>query len=73
MLILHCHPFVQAILDSAVFELCLAESVLTFLQTQPTPSKDYVPTVFDNYSTNAMVDGKPVNLGLWDTASREVI
>lgn len=32
---------------------------------------EYVPTVFDNYAVTVMVDGNPVTLGLFDTASQE--
>eukprot|EP01117_Protostelium_nocturnum_P013000 TRINITY_DN4819_c0_g1_i1.p1 TRINITY_DN4819_c0_g1~~TRINITY_DN4819_c0_g1_i1.p1 ORF type:complete len:159 (+),score=49.36 TRINITY_DN4819_c0_g1_i1:128-604(+) len=52
--------------DSHVGKTCLCISYAT--NSFPT---EYVPTVFDNYSTKAVVEGEPIDLILFDTAGDE--
>ena len=52
--------------DGAVGKTCMLMSY-----SMDTFPEVYVPTVLMNYTTNCMVDGRPVSLRLWDTASQE--
>ena len=49
----------------------VAKTSLLYVFTLGEFPTEYHPTVFENYVTDCRIDGKPVQLALWDTAGQE--
>jgi len=55
----------------ALIRIILGKTCLLIVFSKGTFPEDYVPTVFENYVADVEVDGRRVELALWDTAGQE--
>uniref|UniRef100_A0A8D8Y9G7 Ras-related protein Rac1 n=2 Tax=Cacopsylla melanoneura TaxID=428564 RepID=A0A8D8Y9G7_9HEMI len=61
----------QAVKLVAVGDGAVGKTCLMICYTTSSFPTEYIPTIWDGYKVTVMMGGKPIDLGLWDTAGQE--